>query len=59
MNRVQRRDILGELFLSHEGSDGGMDVRMFVAVSASLSARVCVCVCVNIYSMLEHVHLSH
>lgn len=46
MKRVQRRDILGELFLSHEGSDGGMDVCMFVVQSQQACQPVCVCVCV-------------
>ncbi len=45
MKRAQQRDILGELFLSHEGSDGGVDcAHVCSAVSASLSARVCLCV---------------
>lgn len=50
-----RRDILGELFLSQEGSDGGVDVRVFVVQSQQACRRVCV----NILSSLEHVHLSH
>lgn len=45
MKRVQRRDILGELFLSHEGSDGSMDVCMFVVQSQQACQPLCVCVC--------------
>ncbi|RXN22185.1 hypothetical protein ROHU_036753 [Labeo rohita] len=51
MKRAQRRDILGELFLSHEGSDGGVDVRLFVVQPQQACQPECVCVCVNIYSI--------
>lgn len=37
-----RRDILGELFLSQEGSDGGVDVRVFVVQSQQACRGVCV-----------------
>lgn len=38
-----RRDILGELFLSQEGSDGGVDVHVFVVQSQQACQSVCVC----------------
>lgn len=55
MKRAQQRDILGELFLSHEGSDGGVDVRMFVVQSPQACQLECVCVSEH----LQHLHLSH